>query len=359
MLDVYKRLAKKLDDLPNGFPATESGVELKLLKKIFEPEEAEMALKIKPIPETVETIAKRLEKPIDEMKAILDNMAEKGQIGCFKLFGEKVYMFFPFVIGMYEFQIKRMDREMAELFEEYAPNFMTNLGGYQPAVTRVVPIKATIGAELQVHRFEDMRRMIEEANSFRLNECICRKERALEGHPCDHTLETCLSFSNEEGAYDNVPERGKIISKEEALKVLSDAEEEGLVHCTYNVQEGQAFVCNCCSCSCGLLRGVKKFKAPYMLAKSNFIAAINQETCEACGVCRDERCPMDAIIEEDDVYAVQVHRCIGCGVCTVTCPTESITLVTRPESDIDLPPANILEWYAKRAESRGIEIKYD
>ena len=68
MVNVYTRLAKKLDELPNGFPATESGVELKLLKKIFEPEEAEMALKIKPIPETAETIAKRLEKPLDEMK---------------------------------------------------------------------------------------------------------------------------------------------------------------------------------------------------------------------------------------------------------------------------------------------------
>ena len=100
---------------------------------------------------------------------------------------------------------------------------------------------------------------------------------------------------------------------------------------------------------------MKEFKAPYLLAKSNFVATIDQEGCDACGVCKDERCPMDAIIEEDGVYAVQDQRCIGCGVCTVTCPTESITLANRPESEIDIPLANLSEWDAKRAEIRGKE----
>lgn len=100
MTDVYKRLAQKLDDLPQGYPATESGIELKILQKIFAPDEAEMALTIKPIPETVEAIAERLGKPVPEMQAILDDMVEKGQIGSFKLFGQQMYMFFPFVIGV-------------------------------------------------------------------------------------------------------------------------------------------------------------------------------------------------------------------------------------------------------------------
>jgi MinD superfamily P-loop ATPase len=96
-----------------------------------------------------------------------------------------------------------------------------------------------------------------------------------------------------------------------------------------------------------------------MLAKSNFVATIDQESCEACGVCKDERCPMDAIVEVDDVYSVEDQRCIGCGVCTVTCPTESVTLVNRPESEIEMPPENLFEWGAKRAEKRGIALKVD
>ena len=80
MTDVYKRLAKKLDELPNGYPATESGVELKLLEHMFAPDEAEMFIKLRPILESVETIAERIGKPIDEMQAILDDMVLKGQL---------------------------------------------------------------------------------------------------------------------------------------------------------------------------------------------------------------------------------------------------------------------------------------
>lgn len=358
MTDVYKRLAKKLDELPNGFPATESGVELKILKKIFTPEEAEMTLKMRPIPETVEVVAERLGKPVAEMQKILDNMVEKGQIGSFKMFGQQMYMLFPFVIGIYEFQLNRMDKEMTELFEEYAPSLVRTVGAFEPAAARVVPISTQIKADLHVHRYEDMRRMIAEAKSFELMECICKKERALEGHPCAYTTQICLAFSPEENAFEKYP-KGKSVSKDEALKVMEKAEEEGLVHCTYNVEEGQVFVCNCCPCCCGILRGIKEFNAPHVLAKSNFVAVIDQDTCAACGVCADERCPMDAIVEEDGSYRVVAERCIGCGVCTPTCPTESITLVRKPESEQDQPPSNLMEWNLKRAQSRGIEIKIE
>ncbi|GAB4349773.1 MAG: 4Fe-4S binding protein [Candidatus Abyssubacteria bacterium] len=358
MTDVYKRLAKRLDELPNGFPPTESGVELKILEKIFTPEEAEMALKMRPIPETVETVAERLGIPVAEMQKILDKMVEKGQIGSFKMFGQQMYMLFPFVIGIYEFQLNRMDKEMTELFEEYAPLLVKTVGAFEPAPARVVPVSTQIKADLHVHRYEDMRRMIEEAKSFDLMECICKKERALEGHPCKYTTQVCLAFSAEENAFERYP-KGKSISREEALKVMEKAEEEGLVHCTYNVEEGQVFVCNCCPCCCGILRGIKEFNAPYVLAKSNFVAVIDQDTCAACGVCADERCPMNAIVEEDGAYRVLAERCIGCGVCAPTCPTESITLVRKPESEQDQPPSNLMEWNLKRAQSRGIEIKIE
>ena len=63
MTDIYKQLAERLDQLPHGYPATESGVELKILRKIFTPEDAEMALKMKYFPETVEAIADRIGEP--------------------------------------------------------------------------------------------------------------------------------------------------------------------------------------------------------------------------------------------------------------------------------------------------------
>lgn len=358
MDDVYKRLAKKLDGLPNGFPATDSGVELRILKKIFSPSEAEMALKIQPIPQTAAALAERAGKPLAEMQAILDTMVEKGQIGSAAMNGQQVYMLAPFVVGIFEFQLNRIDKELAELMEEYAPSLIPALGGHQPAITRVVPVNAHIEAKHETLKYEDVRRMFDGCKSFQVMDCICRKEAQLQGKGCDHTMEACLGFAKHEGAFDRYP-RGRLISQEEALAIIEKAEEEGLVHNTYNVQSGHMFVCNCCSCCCGLLRGIKNFNAPYLMAGSNYVAEIDQESCEACGLCADERCPMDAIAEDNGSYAVQPERCIGCGVCSNTCPTESITLVRKPESQLDQPPANIMEWYFNRARNRGVPIVVD
>jgi formate hydrogenlyase subunit 6/NADH:ubiquinone oxidoreductase subunit I len=256
-------------------------------------------------------------------------------------------------------QVNRMDKEYAGLFEEYLPKLLDTLGGFKPALARVVPVSTEIKQDLHVHRYEDVRRMIEEAKSFQVTDCVCRKVRSLEDKPCGHTLEACLFLSPEENAYKEQYLRGRVISKEEALKIMWKAEEEGLIHCTYNVEKGQIFVCNCCACACVGLRSLKEFNAPHLLVKSNFIAAIDRESCSACGVCADERCPMDAIVESDGAYSVLAERCIGCGVCAPTCPTESIKLERRPENEQSRPPKNMMDWGMKRAAERGIEIKLD
>lgn len=358
MSNVYERLAKRLDELPHGYPSTESGVEIKILKKIFSPEDAEMALNIRPIPEPADAIAVRLGKPLDEMQAILDTMVVKGQIGSIGSAGLQTYALFPFVVGIWEFQMNRLDKELAELFHEYYPYLGAALGKFAPSVTRVVPIQAQIKAEQQVLPHEDVVQMFGQSKSFQLMDCICRKEQALLGKPCKHNSEVCMGFSRHEGAFDKYP-LGKIISKEEALDVLAKAEEEGLVHLTYNLQGDSFFLCNCCSCCCLALKAVKDFNFPHMLAKSHYVASIDHETCAACGTCANERCPMDAIAEDNGGYKVQPQRCIGCGVCANTCPTESITLVHRPESEREQPAENILDWYMKRAQNRGVPLRVD
>jgi Pyruvate/2-oxoacid:ferredoxin oxidoreductase delta subunit len=359
---VYKRLAKRLDEFPQGYPATQKGTELKILEKLFTPEEAEWALKLKNIPETVETLAERLGKPVSEMQAILDNLAAKGLIGAGLLGGQQVYLLVQFVMGFLEdATLKTMTPEIAQLIEEYMPDIMPVWGGFQPCEARVVPVNTAINAEHQVLRYEDVHRMIEEAKSFCVRKCWCRTEKAAAGHPCKHSrLEVCLTFSDEEGEFEKYPFFGRIISKEEAFKILAVAEEEGLIHMTWNVQQGQAFICNCCTCSCGLLRGLKEFNQHGLVAKSNFVSSIGQERCTACGVCvDDERCMMDAIVKEDDTYKVLAERCIGCGVCTSICPTEAIKLLRKPESKQDTPPTEYLDFCLKRAANRGIELKLE
>jgi Fe-S-cluster-containing hydrogenase component 2 len=68
---------------------------------------------------------------------------------------------------------------------------------------------------------------------------------------------------------------------------------------------------------------------------------------------------MDAIAEDDGAYLVMPDLCIGCGVCTVACPDESIAMVRRPEADQNQPPENVVEWHMQRARERASELKTD
>jgi len=358
MEDVYKRLALRLEQMPSGFPATEDGVELRLLEKVFAVREAEMALKIKPSGDTAEAVATRLEIPVEEARWILESMVKKGQLFCFKMFGRETYFLPPFVPGILEFQLDRLDKELAELIEEYRPALLKSLGSVAPPVFRVLPIQAAIDAKICIYPYEDVHLMIEQASAFNVMECICRKEHGLRGHACRHTSEVCLSFSSQPDMFDHYP-LGRRISKQEALEVLAVAEKEGLVHNTFNVQQEPMFICNCCPCCCGILQAVKEADIPYMLATSSFVATINQETCARCGVCAEERCPMEAITRENGAYRVVPERCIGCGVCSPTCPTGSVSLVEKPRSQHVAPPTHLIEWNLARAASRGIELKWD
>jgi electron transport complex protein RnfB len=357
MSDVYTRLRRALDALPHGFPATESGVELTILRKIFSPEDAAMALKLKPLPETAATIARRLRRPTDEVRETLDGMAERGQIYKMKMRGRDHYGLAPFVVGIWEYQLNRLDRELAELFEEYAPTLLQSLGGTAPALARVVPVNRRIDAKAEILPYDDLRKMMESCSSFRVADCLCRKEQGLLGKPCSHTSETCMSFSREPNAYEGMPEWGREITREEALELLERVEEEGLVHCTYNFQRDPFFVCNCCSCCCGFLRAVTEHDAPYMLARSNYVSEIDVDTCSECGDCANGRCPTGAIVAADEAYAVDQGLCIGCGVCAVACEYDAIGLVPRPVDDQVSPPEDMIRWSLSRIDNRHGRLK--
>ena len=360
MSDVYDRLAQRLDRLTNGYPRTKSGVELKILRKIFSEEDAERALKLRPYPETAPKLAKRFGMSVEDTRAMLDEMASKGQIGSFaQSSGEQGYMLAPFVIGFWEFQVDHLDRELSDLFDEYYPELVKRVGGHKPTLARVVPQNASIDAELQVLNYEDMRELIATSKAFQLMECICRKKKDIQGtRECSHSTENCLIFFRNEGALDYFHFAGRVISREEALEVFEQTERDGLVHCTYNTRSNQVWVCNCCPCCCDLLIGLNEHKAPHLLARSDFIARLDQDTCSECGICADERCPTDAIYHMDDGYVVKSERCIGCGVCVPSCPTDSLKLERRPKKEQEIPSSSLETWYLKRGLYRvGAAIK--
>ena len=101
--DVYTKLAAHLDDLPGGYPSTESGIELKILRRLFTPEEAEMALRLSVLPEEVKVIARRVKRSVEEIQPLLDEMYQKGLILKIKRKGRPdLFMSLQFAIGIWD-----------------------------------------------------------------------------------------------------------------------------------------------------------------------------------------------------------------------------------------------------------------
>ncbi|MFX1485489.1 MAG: 4Fe-4S ferredoxin, partial [Promethearchaeota archaeon] len=116
-MNPYEKLAAVLDTIPNGYPPVEDGTHLRVLEWIFTPEEAELACQLKLRGETLDELSTRLNRSKDELEEILEVMHSKGQINSWmsKSAGSRKYGLLPFAVGIYEEQLKRMDKEFAEL----------------------------------------------------------------------------------------------------------------------------------------------------------------------------------------------------------------------------------------------------
>ncbi len=353
--EVYRKLAQRLDAIPNGYPATESGVELRLLAKIFTPEQAALAAVMRLTREPAADIAARAGVDPNAAYRTLKGMTRQGLIRARKGEGELTFGLMPFVVGLYEEQLPRMDAEMAALFEQYVQE--TQGGGitsYPPAVHRVIPVEEAVPFDLEIFPYERASELVEAAKAWGVRDCICRVQQRLIGNGCDHPVENCLVMAPVEGAFDH-SQVDRAITKQEALDILRQAEEAGLVHSTGNYRDRHHYICNCCTCCCGILRGVVEFSIPTAVAHSNFRAVVDTELCIGCGDCI-ERCQFGALSVPEDICEVDYARCVGCGLCATVCPTDSLALERRPEGEVPPPPADIKEWMVRRAEGRDISI---
>ncbi len=350
---IYRRLAQRLDTIPNGFPATESGAELRLLAKLFTPEEAALATVMKLTREGAAAIAERAGIETRQARGLLHGMARKGLIHARKGSGELVYALMPFVVGFYEEQVGTMDVEMAILFEDY---FQETRGGsitVSPSVHRVIPVGEAIPVELEIYPYERAAQLVEEAQSWGVRDCICRLQKQLIGDPCDHPLEMCLIFAPVPNLFDHSTNT-RAITRDEALQVLKDAQDAGLVHSAGNYRDGNHYICNCCTCSCGILRAIAEFDLPAAVARSDFRAVVDVDECLGCEDCV-MHCQFNAL-DVDEVCMVDYDRCLGCGQCVTVCSTGALSLERRPAGEIELPPADNRAWMQTRAHARGISI---
>jgi electron transport complex protein RnfB len=352
----YRQLSKRLDSLPNGFPSTADGVELDLLMKLFTPEEAALTAKLKLSLETPKEIANRLGCDYREIKPMLKDMVRKGLIKAGKSDNGLGYGLLPFVVGIYEYQLARMDTELAYLFETYFQQAFGSALNIEPAFHRVIPVNETVRNDMAVHPFESASAIVENANAWGVMDCICRIQKSLIGDPCEHPVDVCMVFNPRPGVFDTSPTI-RALTKDESYQTLKRAADAGLVHSVSNSQDGNTYICNCCTCSCGVLRGMVELGISNVIARSAFLNQVDPEVCVGCESCI-EFCQFDALsLEPVDPYIqINVSKCVGCGVCVPVCPDGALSLTRRPENEILPVPETHDDWLQARANARGIDL---
>lgn len=347
---TYRQLQHHLDQLPIGFPATESGVEIEILEYFFTPEEAQVALCLSLITATCTTITKRYNKRFektmtpDEMDVILDRMFMNGVIDRSGGKGARSYRNAMLVIGMFEFNVDHLKKELMEKLHRYLDEafgeefFRTTLPQLRtsPHLNAVIP-------EHIIATYDNMKAFVANTDQkIQVANCVCKQGAALLGHPCRQTdnIEICLMFDADNYA---ARHQARTITKQECLDILDMAEERGLVLQPGNTREPFC-ICLCCGCCCGVLTTAKKFPDPARFFATNYYATIDEEACAGCGICI-KRCQMDAMIMDETTRKVHVdlNRCIGCGLCVTKCPAKAAALVQKEQETV--PPRNIALLY--------------
>lgn len=328
---IYQKLREQLDQYSVGFPATQSGIEMKILKRLFDEDEAGLYLDLTMMLETPDSVAQRLKRDEKQTAEMLENMAAKGLLFRLRRGDQVKYAAVPFVIGTFEFQLKRMDREFAEMVEQYfSEGFLEFTPDKNIPPLRTIPVNKSIDVSWPVSTYESAREIVKTKDKIALADCICRVWQGFLDHNCEKPKEVCMMFGSHADYYvEN--KMGRYISQEEALAVLDKAEEAGLVNQPANMVNPGG-MCNCCGDCCGLLRALKKTPRPADMVFNNYYAAVDADLCTGCETCLD-RCQMAAVaINEDSIAAVDENRCIGCGLCVTTCPSEAMHLKQKPEN---------------------------
>lgn len=327
----YKDLQKRLDRHAQGAP--ESETLYKILEILFTEEEAKYVSKLPIRFFTIEEASFRLKKDYSITEKILDTLAEKGILFDFEKGKIRAFALAPTMAGFFEFSLMRtdgkFDREiLSELFYQYInqeKKFITRIFGMTTPIDRTFVHEDKIQAKdiSAVLDYEKASHVIESASQITVSECYCRHKMEHMGKACNMPNEVCLSFNK---AAETLAKHkiAKEISKEQAMKILKDCRELGLVQIGDNVQEGVNWICNCCGCCCEALIAYKKLGYKRKI-HSNFFAHIDDGKCRSCGICI-AKCPVDAIQNKNDRILIDTDKCIGCGVCSHFCPQNCIVL---------------------------------
>lgn len=349
--EPYAKLQKHLDAQAVGFPGTRKKAEIKVLQYIFKPDHAKMALNLTYQFETVETILTRVQTGATitmtrkQLEQILDQMALNRSIIRRVQNNEKQYALLPLLVGMYEFQLGKLNTDFLNAMDAYTSTLQFGLAfiGTEYSQMRTIPVEQSITPEHQILNYNDLSAIIRNSpGPFVINKCICLEKHQLQGRLCKTSKreERCLAIGDMAQQCMDIG-IGRVISKEEAFEIEHLNEDDGLVLEPEGAQNPE-YICACCGCCCGMLSTLRDIPRPADFWTTDYFSRVDPSLCKGCGLCV-KRCNLNAVklIESEHdpqkkMASVNITRCIGCGLCVVKCATHAITLV-RKANPIHIP----------------------
>lgn len=354
--EVLKQLQKRLHQNPIGLP--EHTTVYEILSILFSEIEAEVGAKFPFGLVSFDEAQKVIGIESKKLESILKGMIKKGLIITSIKNGKTKYMLSPGVTGFFEFTFMRTNeslpmKQLAELMHTYknTPEFIKEF--FTPGTSRgrtYVYSDHLPKVRSEILRFDEAVEHIQRAGRGSLAKCYCRHEAWHLGKNCSAPIDDiCMTLGN---ASDYVVEQGfaRRATVDELIETLKKAEDYGLVHIGDNVLEQSTFICNCCGCCCGFLQGITLHQLKHAVTTTNYLAKVDQDTCNGCELCVDH-CQIKAIRMEGDYPVVNEEFCLGCGVCAHFCPSGAMELKEREKKII--PPKTIKDLMMRLMKEKG------
>lgn len=344
----YEKLRELFDTHPIGCPYSPEIIQI--LKILFSEDEARVALGLGFRPFNIDEISRRTGVEPKETERHLESLANKGLVFAREKNGIMGYALLnsiqifenPYRKGVHDDTIERL----TPLWKKYRETALPAFGSKSTAVLRVIPVQKKMVANAEVLSYEKVYEMIDSTEVLGISHCACRELQ----QKCDAPKESCMIFG---ATCTYLVERGFgcYLSKDEMKQKLAEFDELGLVRQANNTADRLEFICHCCSCCCEFLTALKNYNNPRALARSAFIPARDAEKCVGCGICANDRCPVEAIEMIDKEPVLRIERCIGCGLCSTGCPEDAIRM--ERAADVPEPPANYMDLGLRLLQEKG------
>jgi ferredoxin len=336
LLNLARRLKYEWHSVPTDENGEPTETYLEYLSLMFDSKIAEIiqALEFFPKMMSIVKFSKKVNMDKIELKEKLDDVAKKGYL---VNIGKQYSLPSPLILWDSPFIYKRnYDDKNAKKIAELGLKFFYDEGYYKKWETtrdgtprqRILTVSEEVEPKDEIVPIEEIYKIIDQNTDITLIPCPCRNRQEINGtRECKdkYPIHTCIALGIfAKGILEYGDPVTKAITQEEAKEIARQASELGLVHTTDNVGKNCRLICACCECCCIILRGLTQFDNPRAVARANYIAHVDEDTCVGCGTCV-ERCKFGAITL-DETSKINIDKCMGCGLCAVKCPEDAITM---------------------------------